>query len=150
MTMKIPSQLLHLQGSNVLVNAFQVVFSPEGIQAFKEMANSDFAITWSELSREEAKALLFTWQLSDAMRTTLSGDPSSVPVVLNLLPAVFIQASANIRVRLTPYTSLLKRIAAGELTAFEAKVLGGEIELQQGKSKRYTIDQLHSLIADAA
>ncbi|TAE32940.1 MAG: hypothetical protein EAZ91_03510 [Cytophagales bacterium] len=148
--MKIPAPLLYLQGQNVLTNAFQIVFSPEGIQAFEEMANSDFPITWSELSREEAQALLFIWQVSDAMRSTLSSESSTVLPVLTLLPAVFIQASANILSKLTPYVPLLQQIASGEVTPFEAKILGGDIELRQGNRKVYTIDQLQHLTADAA
>jgi hypothetical protein len=144
--MKIPPQLRHMYGQDILASAFQVIFSHEGIQVFEEIANDDFAITWSELSREEAYALGILWQMADATKTLLASEPSD----LVLLPVVLIKAYGNVLAKLTPYVSLLQRVAAQELTPFEAKVLGGAIELKQGEGKIYELDQLPYLTADAA
>ena len=145
--MKIPVKYLQLQKMQTDTAAMlALLYSPEGMEFFTEMAQDNFTVVWSRLTTEEAHAILFLLNIAEQIKAIFAYQPES----LNLIPRVVFDGFSNALHQLTPYRDLLQRIEARELTPYEVKILAGEIEIAQGQGVSMTMDQLNALLVDAA
>ena len=66
------------------------------------------------------------------------------------MPLVVLKGFGNAYTQLSPYRELLQEIELGQLSPLEAKVRAGEISIAQGKGTLLSVDQLNTLLVDAA
>ena len=92
-----------------------LLYSPEGIQAFTEMATDEFAIQWSELTPDEAHYLLFLVNLADQVKSI-----AHHAEVFSLMPPIVNKALTTVLAKLSIYRPVLEGIALGNYSPFEA------------------------------
>lgn len=144
--MTIPAKLLQLQKlQGDAVAMLTLLYSPEGMEVFTEMAQDDFSLGWSQLNPQEAQAILFLLNVAQQIVTLSQEQPQS----LMFIPKYAFDGFFNVVKQLSPYRAVLTRIEAGELTPYEAKILAGEIQINQGKGIAMSMDQLNALLVNA-
>lgn len=144
LTMTLPANLL--QTRNETVGLLAMLYSPQGLQMFAEMADDSYKVAWQELTAEEARSLLYLLNVSEQIGTVASRDLNS----LGLMPVTVLKGLTSAEKRLAPYRNVLTAIEAGQLSPLEAKVQAGEIAVVQGKGVVLSTDELTNLLADAA
>ena len=142
--MKLPVNLL--KGRSDVAALLAMLYSPEGLQTFGEMADNSFHITWGELTGEEAHALLLLLGAAEQMRAVIEQGPQS----LSFMPMVILKGFSNAYTQLSPYRTLLQELEAGQLSPLEAKIRAGEISIAQNRGFSVSTDQLANLLVDAA
>lgn len=142
--MKLPLNLL--KSRNDVAALLAMLYSPEGLQTFGEMADNSFRIAWGELTTEGAYALLLLLGAAEQMQSIIGQDSQS----LSFMPLVVLKGFGNAYTQLSPYRELLQEIELGQLSPLEAKVRAGEISIAQGKGTLLSVDQLNTLLVDAA
>lgn len=119
-----------------------MLYSPEGLQTFGEMANDSFRIAWGELTSEEAHALLLLLGVAEQMQAIVES--------LSFMPLVVLRGLGNAHAQLFPFRALLQEIEAGQLPPLEAKIRAGEISIAQGKGTSMSVDHLNTLLVNTA
>lgn len=145
--MKIPPKLIQLQQlHNDMASMLALLYSPEGLQVFSEMAKENFTISWSKLTPEEAHTLLFFLAIAEQIQVVSQYQPES----LTLIPKIAFDGFSNALRQLTPYRELLQKIEAKLLTPFEVKILAGELDIANGRGISFTLEELNDLVNNAA
>lgn len=130
---------------NDVVSLLRLLYSPEGIQVFEEMATEPLAIRWGELTDDQAHYVLFLLDVAESF-TGIDVKPE----MFGLMPPIVGRALARIANELRIYRPVLEGLASGKLSRFEAKLLAGEIDIDNGRGIVLTIDELKKMTINAA
>lgn len=142
--MTLPVNLL--KSRNDVAGLLAMLYSPEGLRTFGEIADNSFKISWGELTSEEARALLLVLGAAEQMQVVIGQGPQS----LSFMPIIVLKGLTNAHAQLSPYRTLLQEIEAGGVPPLEAKIRAGEISISQHKGVSMSVDQLSNLLVDAA
>ncbi|GAB3956374.1 hypothetical protein GCM10028805_46040 [Spirosoma harenae] len=130
---------------NDVVSMLALLYSPEGIEAFTEMASGNFSIDWEQLTHDQAHWILYLLGVAESY-TVLEHKPD----IFSLMPPIIDKALHVVATKLGVYRPILEGIEAGRLSSFEAKVLGGDMDIRQGKGVTVSVDDLLTQLENAA
>lgn len=142
--MKLPPHLLKSQ--NDIASLLTMLYTPDGLQAFGEMAEDKVNIAWAEVTPEEAHAILLLLTAGIQMQKLIE----QASDIITFVPPVVLKGLANMYRQLWPYHSLLMDIEARRASGLEAKIRAGEISIANGQGVSMSVEQLNSLLLNAA
>jgi hypothetical protein len=140
-TLKIPPTLL--QARSEMVAMLALLFSPEGIQTFTEIAENEFVISWGELTADEARAILFLLGIAESF----VAEPIA-PNPFGLMPPIVAKALHNVANRLGRYRPVLEPLSKGKLSSLDAVIQSSEIDFATGYSRSFSLEELNQFATD--